>query len=146
MNGIKEDASLLDKLELKQKELIVEQEEKTRQTAIKLMPVMQLIASMGYRFKGKDTDYMSSRGPILKHDLRANRLYIFSLERKGPITVDLRDNEVKPITYRKLLEEVEFTQVMDSLLMTLQFNDDLIELYEKSNSELEAQLKKFDDI
>ncbi|MFS0688967.1 hypothetical protein AB1K89_06975 [Sporosarcina sp. 179-K 8C2 HS] len=140
------DATLLKELEIKQHELVTKQEEKARQTAMKLIPAMELIASMGYRFKGKDTNYMSSRGPVLYHDSRNNMLYVFSVENKGPITVNLYDNEVKRTTYRKLLEIVDFTQVMDSLLMVLHLNDDVKESYKKSNAKLEDELNKYDDI
>lgn len=127
-------------------ELIKKQEDKVRKTAITLLPAMELISNKGYRFRGTDSKYFSGRGPVLKHDSKENKLYVFSVKDKCPHIVDLYNGESSRITYRKLLENANFETVMDSLLLVLNFNDQIVDEYASENTALENQLKKYDEI
>lgn len=146
METIDEEFILINSLNSTHSELVKKQEEKIRYTAIKLLPLMEKIQSKGYRFSGNKTEYQSSRGPVLKHDSRENILYVFSVEDKKPIAVNLYNNDVKNLTYRMLLEQVDFTSIMEGLLLVLTHHNYIKKNYQVLIDELEAELAKFEDI
>lgn len=140
-----EEHAVINELDQKLEEIIQGQENKVKETALKLMPIMELIAEKGYRFKNPNSSWTSGKGPILKWD-GENLLYIFSIEKKHPITVNIDNEEIRAISYRNLLREVEFSQIMDSLLRVLNHHDDLKKEYQESIDAMEAELREYDSI
>ncbi|MEH7381773.1 hypothetical protein V7138_15020 [Bacillus sp. JJ1533] len=148
MDNIEEEYVLVSSLAQSHRAIVDKQEEKIRDTVRKLFPVMHVIKQKGYMFKGKDTDYMSARGPVLYHDTRESELYVFDVEQGMPVIVDLYNPKEKPknITFRKLLEDVPFPQIMDSLLLVLTHHRFLQKDYQESIDELEAELNAYENI
>lgn len=114
--------------------------------ALKLLPVMQVIKDRNYFFHGKNTDYRSARGPVLHYDNGEHMLYVFSVEEQGPCVVNLYDNSVKKLSYRKLVEDVDFLEIMEGLLLVLEHYKHLKEQYQSSINGLESELKTYEDI
>ncbi|MGZ0131876.1 hypothetical protein ACXKZH_07130 [Priestia megaterium] len=136
----------IDSLGKTHQALMEKQEDKVRKTALKLLPVMKKIHSQHRYFAGVDTNYQSGRGPVFKHDTSEDQLYVFSVEDECPLLVDLynKDNN-KYISYRKLLQEVDFSVVMDSLLLVLEHHEKLKRGYQKAIDEMKAALNKYED-
>ncbi|MFC8563077.1 hypothetical protein [Peribacillus frigoritolerans] len=143
MESFDDEINTIESLVQKQRELAEKQEEKVRETAFALLPLMEKIKDEQHYFIGNETDYRSTRGPILKHDKNENMLYIFSVQKQQPISLNLYDQEEKPLSYRKLLEAVEFPLIMKGLLITLTHLENLKKRYQENNEELDAELERF---
>ncbi|MCL9634645.1 hypothetical protein L2095_07865 [Bacillus zanthoxyli] len=128
-------------------DLMEKQAEKLRETAMKLMPIMKKICNQKRYFSGIDTDYHNSRGPVFKHDGSENKLYVFSVKDERPLIIDLFDEKNNMyITYRKLLQEVDFSVAMDSLLLVLDHHEKLKRAYQNAIDEMESALSKYEDV
>jgi hypothetical protein len=145
METIDEEFVVINSLQSTRDLVIEKQEEKIRETALTLLPVMERIREKGYYFRGKDTTYVSAKGPILKHDSREGLLYIFSVAEKLPITLDLHDEEVKFLSYRKLLKAVDFSTVMENLLLVLSHHQYVQGEIQQSIDELEEELADYEN-
>lgn len=129
----------------KSKATVVEKQiQKLRETATTLLPVMNKILEEKYYFRGENTKHRSSKGPILKEDYSNNVLYVFSVERQIPIAINLYDEEVTNLSYRKLLSEVEFSTAMEGLLSVLNHHKFLMKEIQEHIDHLENELLKYE--
>ncbi|TKH81144.1 hypothetical protein FC686_07435 [Bacillus cereus] len=123
--------------------LLEKQENKVRETATTLLPVMRKIQSNMFNFTSQDGRWVTRKGPILKYNDRENSLYIFSIEDEGPIILNLDTNKEALISYDKLLKEVEFDTVMESLLSVVSYTEKLQKKYQGIIEKLETELVKY---
>lgn len=123
--------------------LLEQQENKVRETATALLPVMQKIHSSMFYFISQDERWRTRKGPILKYDGSKNSLYIFSVEKEGPIIWDLDTEKELVISYDKLLREVEFNTVMENLLSVVSYTGSLHKKYQSIIDKLETDLVKY---
>lgn len=143
MEGIDEEYHRINSLQQQVDELYQKSSEKIYKTAEALKPLMEKIRENRHYFRGVDTTYISKRGPVLKHDTKEDELYLFDVEKMAPITVNLYNDEVKVISYRKLLDEVKFTNIMDSLLLVMEHHNAAQQEYEKAIADMEEQLNQY---
>ncbi|MED1042630.1 hypothetical protein S2E19_06027 [Bacillus mycoides] len=123
--------------------LLEQQENKVRETATILLPVMRKIKSNMFYFISQDEKWRTRKGPILKYNGSENSLYIFSVEKEGPIIWNLDTEKEIVISYDKLLKEVEFNTVMESLLSVVSYTENLKEKYQGIIDNLETELVKY---
>ncbi|PEO16788.1 hypothetical protein [Bacillus wiedmannii] len=123
--------------------LLEKQENKVRETATTLLPVMRKIQSNNFNFKTQDEHWVSRTGPILKYDDSENLLYIFSIKEEGPMIFDIETKKEALISYDKLLKEVEFNTVMESLLSVVSYTERLQKKYQVLIDKLETELVKY---
>ncbi|OAH53092.1 hypothetical protein AWH48_12100 [Domibacillus aminovorans] len=146
MDLIDEEYVVVDTYHSKLEDLIGQQERKIYETALALYPVMEKIKNRNYYFNGPETTYQSSRGPVLKYDEKEHVLYVFDIDKKAPVSVNLYNDEIKNLSYRNLLQEVEFPLIMEGLLMVLNHHDKLKKSYQKSIDGLQAELNEYDEL
>ncbi|PEM52994.1 hypothetical protein [Bacillus toyonensis] len=123
--------------------LLEKQENKVRETATTLLPVMRKIQSNNFNFKTQDERWLSRTGPILKYDDSENSLYIFSIKEEGPIIVNMDTKKEAIISYDKLIKEVGFNTVMESLLSVVSYTERLQKKYQGIIDKLETELVKY---
>lgn len=123
--------------------LLEKQENKVRETATTLLPVMRKIQSNNFNFKTQDERWVSRTGPILKYDDSENSLYIFSIKEEGPIILNMDTKKEAIISYDKLIKEVGFNTVMESLLSVVSYTERLQKKYQGIIDKLETELVKY---
>ncbi|PEB56230.1 hypothetical protein CON65_15840 [Bacillus pseudomycoides] len=123
--------------------LLEQQENKVRETATTLLPVMRKIQSNMFNFISQDERWVTRKGPILKYNDSKNSLYIFSIENEGPIILNLDTERETIISYDKLLKEVEFNTVMESLLSVVSYTGALHKKYQGIIDKRETELVKY---
>ncbi|MBO1628295.1 hypothetical protein [Bacillus arachidis] len=149
LNEIDEDFRSIEKYNKKQSEVLDKQEKKIKETATTLLPIMRKIKSNMYFFTAKENNLIARtrRGPILKFDNIEDLLYVFSVDSEMPMIVDLNNEDnVKYISYDKLLREVEFTQIMENLLSVLTFTDSIKKQYQNTINQFETELTKYENL
>ncbi|PEF90652.1 hypothetical protein [Bacillus cereus] len=123
--------------------LLEKQENKVRETATTLLPVMRKIQSNNFNFMTQDERWVSRTGPILKYDDSENSLYIFSIKEEGPIILNMDTKKEAIISYDKLIKEVGFNTVMESLLSVVSYTERLQKKYQGIIDKLETELVKY---
>ncbi|PFC23511.1 hypothetical protein CN264_19080 [Bacillus cereus] len=152
MDTIKEEEIKVASLRETRNNLIAQQEEKIKEVAIKLLPVMQTIRNMGYRFHADGIDYMSKKGAILGFDKYEDELYVFDIEHQLPCIVDVRNlsnssnNPVNYIGYSELLSAFDFPEIMDNLLSVLDHYQDVQKEYQNTINKLEDELNDYENV
>ncbi|PFI24045.1 hypothetical protein [Bacillus cereus] len=149
LNEIDEEFHFIETYNKKQREVLEKQEKKIKETAMTLLPIMRKIKSNMYFFTAKENNLTARtrRGPILKFDSVEELIYVFSVDDEAPVIVNLNsEGNVQRISYDKLLQEVEFTQIMENLLSVVTFTDSVKKQYQDAINQLETQLTKYENL
>ncbi|WP_140611859.1 hypothetical protein [Bacillus thuringiensis] len=146
LDNVVEQEKQVTNLQQTRDNLVVRQIEKIEEVALKLLPVIQTIKNMGYKFHVEGIDYMSKRGPILGYNSFEGELYVFDAESKCPCVINVHDNSVNNYSYSELLKQFDFPHVMNNLISILNYYQRIQREYQGIIDRFESELNEYQNL